>query len=240
MEELKDANNTITYEMKPSLKAKRIRITVFKDQVKVTFPQGMNLTKVREFVELKKEWILKTMEKYKTLSAQLPARRYTEGEEYYFCGHKYVLKVKTYDGPNPLLRIMERDFWVCLPESMPKENEPAVIKEVLAAWYKEQARLIYKERLDFYSKIMGLEYHQLKIKNQRTRWGSCSAKGNINLNWRVIMAPYEVIDYLIIHELAHLKYMNHSREFWKLVESHLPDYLRWKKWLKENGKYLVL
>ena len=87
--------------------------------------------------------------------------------------------------------------------------------------------------------IHGFDYAVVRIKNQKTRWGSCSAKGNINLNLRLMMAPDPVIDYVIIHELCHLRELNHSLAFWALVESCCPDYRRWRNWLKQLGPCLI-
>ena len=82
---------------------------------------------------------------------------------------------------------------------------------------------------------MGVTYGRISIREQKTRWGSCSSKGNLNFNWRLIFAPPEVLDYVVVHELAHRKEMNHSKAFYAIVESIMPDYRKWKKWLKENG-----
>ena len=86
---------------------------------------------------------------------------------------------------------------------------------------------------------MGVDYGRITVRDQRTRWGSCSAKGNLNFNWRLILAPGEVLDYVVVHELAHRREMNHSKRFWSLVEMVLPDYERRRRWLKENGEALM-
>lgn len=85
---------------------------------------------------------------------------------------------------------------------------------------------------------MGVTYGRISIREQKTRWGSCSSKGNLNFNWRLIFAPEEVVDYIVVHELAHRKEMNHSRAFYDVVASVLPDYKVQEKWLKENGEKL--
>ncbi len=104
-------------------------------------------------------------------------------------------------------------------------------KEVIS--YKKLAREVFASKLEKYAKEMGLTYNSFRIKEQKTRWGSCSSKGNINLNWRLIQAPEEVINYVIVHELAHLRYMNHSHEFWQLVSQYSPDYQKWRDWLRK-------
>lgn len=240
MEEIRWDDKVITYEMKPNPRSKRIKITIVKDKVRVSFPPGTNYKRVREFVLSKKEWIVINLEKHKAMQAQLPVKSYLSGEEYFLCGKKYLLKIIACDGFTPSVKLEKDELKVYLPDNTPPDSQSNIIKDLLEKWYKNQARKIFLEKLAYYSKVMGLEYNQVRIKNQKTRWGSCSSKGNINLNWRVVMAPEEVINYLVIHELAHLKYMNHSTDFWNLVKKYCPDYVQWKKWLREKGKTLTV
>lgn len=91
-------------------------------------------------------------------------------------------------------------------------------------------------RVYHYEKIMNLSANRITVKNQKTRWGSCSSKKNLNFNYKLAYMPQEILDYVVVHELAHLRHMNHSREFWALVEQYLPDYRQRRNWLKEHGK----
>ena len=91
-----------------------------------------------------------------------------------------------------------------------------------------------------HAKRMKVAFQMFRLKEQKTIWGSCSSKGNINLNWRVIMAPDGGMDYIIIHELAHLTHLNHSKEFWERVAEFMPEYKQWRKWFKEHGQDLTL
>ena len=94
------------------------------------------------------------------------------------------------------------------------------------------------KRVEYFSKLIGVNYGRITIRSQKTRWGSCSGEGNLNFNWRLIFAPAGVLDYVVVHELAHRKEMNHSPRFWKVVEDTMPEYRKYQKWLKENGRGL--
>src|SRR3989338_10869369 len=111
-------------------------------------------------------------------------------------------------------------------------------KEILTAWYKEKAYQKISERAGWYSSLCGLKYNKVKISDAQKRWGSCSAKGNLNFSWRLIMAPLRVIDYVVVHDLAHLEEKNHSKTFWNKVKIMQPDYEQHKDWLKENRHLL--
>ena len=104
--------------------------------------------------------------------------------------------------------------------------------------YIEIARDIFTRKTEYYARIMGVSYGRISIREQKTRWGSCSSKGNLNFNWRLILAPEEVLDYVVVHELAHRREMNHSKAFYAIVESVLPDYRAARKWLCDKGQVL--
>ena len=105
---------------------------------------------------------------------------------------------------------------------------------------KIKAKEILPKKAEYFADLMGLKYGKITIRRQRTRWGSCSSKGNLNFNCLLMFCPDNVIDYIVVHELCHLKQMNHSADFWAEVEKVLPDYKTAKKWLKENEKRIVL
>lgn len=104
--------------------------------------------------------------------------------------------------------------------------------------YMETARDIFTRKTAYYASVMQVTYGRISIREQKTRWGSCSSKGNLNFNWRLIFAPEDVLDYIVVHELAHLKEMNHSPAFYRIVASVLPDYKKEQRWLKEHGESL--
>lgn len=103
----------------------------------------------------------------------------------------------------------------------------------------EEALKVIPERVEYFAKVIGVTYGKITIRNQKTRWGSCSSKGNLNFNCLLMLAPPEVLDYVVVHELCHRKQMNHSKAFWLEVEKVLPDYKEVRKWLKEEGSQMI-
>ncbi len=119
-----------------------------------------------------------------------------------------------------------------------EKNTPKFTEDEIKAFIK-QAKAIIPERAEYFAEIMGVKFNRISIKHQVTRWGSCSAKGNLNFNCLLVLCPPEVRDYVIIHELCHLKELNHSQGFWNEVARYCPDYKAHKQWLKVNGNVLI-
>ena len=238
MEKLVVGNTEIEYEVNLSSRAQRIRITISGDKVKVTKPKGVSEQQVKDFIEAKKEWIFNHWQEFKSLKIKQDEKEFVAEEKFPYLGREYILRTIAINDKKLTVELKGNTFWVFLPEDLNKTEWPQKVKEALVNWYKNEARLVFIEKLDYWAKKLGVSYNQLRIKEQKTRWGSCSGKGNINLNWRVIMAPSSVVDYLIVHELAHLKHMNHSKEFWQLVKNNLFDFERQRKWLREEGQKL--
>lgn len=103
----------------------------------------------------------------------------------------------------------------------------------------EEALKVIPERVEYFAKVIGVTYGKITVRNQKTRWGSCSSKGNLNFNCLLMLAPPEVLDYVVVHELCHRKQMNHSKAFWLEVEKVLPDYKEARKWIKEEGSQMI-
>ena len=125
-------------------------------------------------------------------------------------------------------------------QNVPVQREKTPSEKRLEAIYRKAAREYFPKRVSHYARMLGVTYGKISIRDQKTRWGSCSSEGNLSFNWRLILAPPDVLDYVVIHELCHRKEMNHSKEFWALVESLMPEYKERRKWLRENGNNLTL
>ena len=136
--------------------------------------------------------------------------------------------------------VRENNDWIARHQEMMKERweSAAEVPRLDMDEIKELAKRALEYipgRVRYFAPIVGVDYGRITIRNQRTRWGSCSAKGNLNFNCLLMMMPPEIIDYVVVHELAHRREMNHSKAFWNIVESVLPDYEERRRWLRENG-----
>lgn len=142
----------------------------------------------------------------------------------------------------------EKKRWIvthCQKRLEQKEHQPDsglsdVQKKALETRYKEAARSYIPRRVAYYHAMTGGTYRRITIRDQKTRWGSCSSKGTLSFNWRLMLAPPAILDYVVVHELCHLTHMNHSADFWHAVEAVCPDYRTARKWLKDHGHELVL
>lgn len=139
--------------------------------------------------------------------------------------------------------LKEKQAWILSKVEEQKEKEADSMKiqplsEAEQRLYRDKAREIFEQKVSYYAQMMGVSYGRIAIRDQKTRWGSCSGEGNLNFNWRLIFAPAGVLDYVVVHELAHRKEMNHSPRFWRVVEDTMPEYRKYQKWLKENGRGL--
>lgn len=207
-------------------KRKSIGLYLTKDgKLKVHAPLRMSVKVIEETIEHYKDWI---NERIKAIRGAKPPKTYTEGEEFPYLGQHYKLKF-TSDQESPVLLKDE----ICIDKQYEKHAESA-----LKFWYWQEAEKLLVQRTLWYSTQLLLKHKRIKISKATTRWGSCSNQGSINLNWRLIMAPLQVIDLVVVHELMHLNQMDHSKAFWKKVEKLIPDYMQWEKWLKVNGRTL--
>lgn len=126
---------------------------------------------------------------------------------------------------------------ICEGATVPFRNKPFLVDDAVKTrrWMIEEARSEFEKKAGYYSQIIGVSYNRIAVREQKTRWGSCSSGRNLNFNWKLIMMPEKVLDYVVIHELSHLKEMNHSKRFWNIVAQVCPEYMECRRWLKDYG-----
>jgi hypothetical protein len=221
---------TVTYRLSRSAEATQVRIDAGLEGIRVVVPEGRDVDPETVLKE-KASWVLKQRDKYARYRAQMPERRFEEGEAFPVLGTEREIVVG-----NVLFSHVSGEAIYLDPEKV----ETTSIKEELERLYREEARRHFTERAEHFAEILGVGYEQIQIRNQKTRWGSYSTKtGTLSLNFRLLMAPPDVVDYVIVHELAHAEHPNHGPRFWRLVGQHVPDYEAKNEWLKENGTRLV-
>jgi len=200
-------------------------------RISVSAPRSLPLHQVREFVISQRDWIIAQSREYEILRANFPRKTYREGEKFPFLGEWLTLRL----APGARLRIERegRALKIFMPanESFDPAAAHPELAPVVAEFFEREGRLILAERVALFAERTGLKPSALVIRSQKTRWGSCSSAGQISLNWRLVVAPLEVIDYVGVHELAHLRYHNHSVRFWSLVRELDPDFQAHREWL---------
>jgi len=220
----------VAYQVRRSEKASQIRIDAGLEGIVLVVPKGRDVDPDAVLAE-KGDWVLKQKDRYARYRAQMPERRFEEGEAFPVLGTDRTVVV----GDALFSHISGEKIY--LDRS---KVEDTSIKEELERLYREEARRHFTERAEHFSEVLGVTYEQIQIRNQKTRWGSYSTRtGTLSLNFRLLMAPPDVIDYVIVHELAHAEHPNHGPRFWRLVEKHVPDYEAKNEWLKKNGTRLV-
>jgi predicted metal-dependent hydrolase len=186
---------------------------------------------VNRFFREKEAWVRKKLTEGQGASGSPePDKKFLSGETFLFHGDPYPLEIVESEKSAPLL--------LSYGVFMLRSDKRAEGRKIFTDWYKAQARQEFAERVSHYSSRFNLVPTGLTITSARTRYGSCSASNRLSFSWRLIMAPYPVIDYVILHELAHIKEKNHSRRFWNFLETIFPGYKTQRRWLREKGQML--
>ncbi len=197
--------------------------------VKVSVPMTLSDNRIRDLVSKRIPWIKSKLQEQS--DRPIPAsREYVSGEAVTYLGKNYRLKVLIGDQPSIKLRCGYVEATVTNTDIDPKNT----IRSLLQGWYRSHAGKRLGEKTVRLAKVIGVNPSSVTVKNYKSRWGSCSTKGDISYNWRIILAPHSIVDYVVVHELCHLLELNHSSKYWKHVEYHVPDWRECKEWLKHN------
>lgn len=183
---------------------------------------------IESIISEKSEWISRKQTLAKAKHEAVIPKQFINGEQFLYLGESYPLNLV--DDPFIPLHF-SKGFYL-------SRHYQHKSHDLFITWYKKQALEHFNSRVNFFAAQAKLTYRSIKINGAKTLWGSCSPDGNLNFCWRLILAPLAVIDYVVAHELAHLVHGNHSKRFWRKVESILPSYQESRKWLKNNGHIL--
>jgi predicted metal-dependent hydrolase len=225
---------TLPYRIRRSDRAQHARIQVDATGVEVVVPRRFPLRNVEPFVEEKRPWIERTLRRMRASEELVPPARLCDGGEVPYLGERLSLAVRV-EPTRSRAHVARRgsELRVALGPEIP-------LRAPLEAWYRRRAREEVALRLDAAVARAGRSYGSLQIRGQRTRWASCSTGGAMSFNWRLLLAPAEILEYVVEHEVAHLDVQDHSSRFWKLLASRVPEWREHERWLRAHGHALRL
>jgi predicted metal-dependent hydrolase len=220
---------------------KSVGISVERDgTIMVTAPHKAELIDIKKFVSEKRIWIYQKLAQKKALNREGPKREFVNGQGFLYLGKSYRLKLINGTGiksgrssKTAPLRLWHGYFELA-------ETEKARARNHFISWYRKQIKKQLKERIPRYDKRIGVKVKDVRILDLGHRWASCGQNGNVNFNWRSVMAPVWVFDYILVHEMVHMIERGHSDRFWSMVSRVIPDYEEYARWLNENGVDLDL
>jgi len=226
--------SSVPYRIRRSPRARMARINVSPDGVEVVVPHRFPEREVEPFVREKSAWIERTLRRFAESEREFPRARVEDGGELPYLGERLELRVQVDAGRRrPHVRRRGQALHVLLP---PRGD----VGLALERWYRRRAADEIAPRLDAACRRAGVAYARLAIRGQRTRWASCSSSGTMSFNWRLLLAPEEILDYVVEHEVAHLEVSDHSPRFWSLLGSRSPGWRRHEAWLRRHGHSLRL
>ena len=230
------AGNTVEYELLRSNR-KTIGLTINEHGLRITAPKWVTLKAVEKAIRQKEKWITEKLGIFHGQSgagSKKHALSFSEGETIYLLGEPYTLRLHTGPGESVVADDAKKEIHVTTADT----TKRWIVREMLMIWFSRKALDVFTSRMPVYADRLDLSYRGLSLSSAKSRWGSCCSTGHIRLNWRLIHFGMEFIDYVIVHELAHLREMNHSKRYWDIVSVVFPDYKAIRKALHQQSKLL--
>jgi len=240
MEQIKIGNTLVDYRLIYSSRQKTIELVIGLDSgFTVKAPDSMSKEEVATNLKRKKKWIVINLDKMNEVIRNETRKEFVSGEKFLYMGKHYRMKVITVDEEIvPFLTFTHSKFIAHVSANVPEFDYPRIIQPLFIEFYHEKAEKIIRQRSRKYLLYFEAKPSLLKVQSLKNKWGSCSKTNQLRFNWRVVMAKMSIIDYIIVHELCHIKFKDHSKAFWSEVQKILPDYEERKEWLRIHGDLL--
>ncbi len=227
----------IDYQLLPGTKRKTTDIVIERNGVvTVRPPKGFSPEQVDAVVESKRMWIYRNLAEWRDLNATAVVREWVNGETFLYLGRSYRLALVNEQDAD--LKLKEGRF--CLKRSLIEQGGEAAAKRAFEAFYCSKGENRLRQQIDYFAPKAGVKPTGLKVKDLGYRWASCTKVNLLQFHWKCMMAPAKIIDYMVVHELCHMHYRNHTDAFWNEVDKVMPDYLERKMWLNKHGAGLDL
>ena len=208
--------------------------------VVVSVPKWVSLSVIESMVREKADWIAKALARLGGVHRQ-SKKRFVDGEKHLYFGEEYPLAVVSSTGiATARLAFQNGSFEAKVPGHHTPIQQRKDLKEAMLRWYLDNGKRIITQKVNHFTKLLGVSYNRIVLKQVSSIWGSCSRKNNLNFNRKLIMAPHQVVDYVVIHEVCHLVHHHHRKVFWDLVKSLEPNYKERILWLKKNQYLLTI
>lgn len=207
---------------------KNVYILIRDGKVILKVPKNYPKYKMEKIINEKEKWINKKLQEYNQKNRNV--REYKDGANIYVLGNRYILKIEYYSKTRIMVKLKDSNFVIYFPENLQINEE--LIKEVIEKYYCKLAKIELPKYLENIAKEVNLYPSSCSVRNMKRAWGNCNTKKDIHLNTNLIKYSKLAIEYVCLHEICHLKYMNHSKDFWKMVESYMPNYKEIEKELR--------
>ncbi|HJM93503.1 MAG: SprT family zinc-dependent metalloprotease [Alphaproteobacteria bacterium] len=232
-----DPNLKFDFEVKRSTRRKTLCLQIRDGHVQVMVPARTPERQITALVNKHTDWIEKKLAE-QAARPKAPSRSYVNGEIYFFLGQEHELEIV--DGAPWPAKIVRGKLVVTIQKRLSDLERQAKVKQRLHELYQQAALEEFQTRTEYYGRRLFVRASDIRVKSYKRRWGSCSNNGELSYNWRLVIAPAAVLDYVAAHEVSHLVEHNHSLEFWRIVEELMPSYREQKVWLKLNGGTLAI
>lgn len=219
--------------VKRSPRRRTLEINVRNGRVQLMLPSFVSDSDGMDFLRRKHDWIHRALRRQRVRAEEIVEKTYQPGELFAFLGKQYALHLGTSRRKQVMLE--GDDLHVLLPTL-----DSDKVREAIRQWYREQARMILTTKTEARVEQLGTRHTGIRLRQTKTKWGHCTATGIIQYNWLIVAAPEPVVDYLVAHEVSHLRHLNHSPAFWRVVESLQPDYRVQRSWLRKYGHTLTV
>jgi predicted metal-dependent hydrolase len=225
-------DKNLSVEVVRTKRRKTASIKVIDGVAQAIVPDQLSDARVEALIQKRTAWIRSKLREQSETVTPKP-KEYVSGESFTYLGRNYRLKVLRGDDEVKL----KGGY---LEVRLPKKSKVGDIRIALVGWYEKHALDRLDEKTNRYARIMGVSPNSISVRGYKSRWGSCSANGEISYNWRIIIAPHYIVDYMVVHELCHLKHPNHSPAFWNSVKREIPNHKNCRQWLKAHGAKLAI
>jgi predicted metal-dependent hydrolase len=234
MRHIQYGNRKISFRIERSNRRKTLGIYISpKSDVVVRSPRFLEVDKILEIVKKRARWIIEKQELVKNHGDMGSAKEFVSGESFPYLGKQYRLKLIKSVSKEEKCKLINGRFLVEVNWELKGQGIKRTVRKTLMDWYLRRAEEKIPERVKLYARQIGKWPERVEIKNHKRQWGSCSHKGIVRFNWKIIMVPVTILDYVIVHELCHLIYQHHSSQFWQKVQTIVPDYAKRRDKLRE-------